>query len=66
MMKGVPMMELNNEQLTSKQIKEEFANAIREKQFVAYFQPQYNHSTGMMVGAEALVRWKHPKRGLIS
>ena len=66
MMKGVQMMELNNVQLTSQQIKEEFANAMREKQFVAYFQPQYNHSTGMMVGAEALVRWKHPKRGLVS
>ncbi len=40
--------------------------ALKERQFVAYFQPQYNHSTGMLVGAEALVRWIHPEHGLIS
>lgn len=40
--------------------------AIAEKQFVVYYQPQYNHSTGMLLGAEALVRWLHPERGLIS
>lgn len=42
------------------------ATALAEKQFVVYYQPQYNHSTGMLVGAEALVRWRHPERGLIS
>lgn len=40
--------------------------AIAEKQFIVYYQPQYNHSTGMLIGAEALARWKHPERGLIS
>ncbi len=42
------------------------ATALEEKQFVIYYQPQYNHSTGMLVGAEALVRWMHPEKGLIS
>ncbi len=40
--------------------------ALANKQFVLYYQPQYNHSTGMLVGAEALVRWQHPEKGLIS
>ena len=40
--------------------------ALEEKHFVIYYQPQYNHVDGSLVGAEALVRWKHPKRGLIS
>lgn len=40
--------------------------ALEEKQFVCCYQPQYNHSTGMLVGAEALVRWEHPERGLVS
>ena len=40
--------------------------AMAQRQFVAYYQPQYEHSTGSMIGAEALVRWKHPERGLIS
>lgn len=55
----------NEEQMTAQQIVEEFERAMFEKQFVAYFQPQYNHSTGMMIGAEALARWIHPERGLI-
>ena len=40
--------------------------ALEEKQFVLYYQPQYNHADGTIIGAEALVRWKHPDRGLIS
>jgi len=40
--------------------------ALRGRQFLVYYQPQYNHSTGMLVGAEALVRWLHPEKGLIS
>lgn len=38
---------------------------LRQRQFVAYFQPQFNHSTGMLVGAEALARWQHPSEGLL-
>lgn len=40
--------------------------ALREEQFEVYLQPQYNHHTGALVGAEALVRWNHPVRGLIT
>lgn len=40
--------------------------ALSEEQFLVYYQPQYNHSTGMLIGAEALVRWSHPELGLIS
>jgi diguanylate cyclase (GGDEF)-like protein len=39
--------------------------ALDERQFVAYFQPKYNLETERPYGAEALVRWKHPERGLI-
>ncbi len=42
------------------------ASALAEKQFVLYYQPKYDHSTGMLVSAEALVRWKHPQIGIIS
>lgn len=59
-------MGMSNGQMTSHQVIAEFENAIREHQFVAYFQPQYNHSTGMMIGAEALARWIHPERGMVS
>ena len=39
--------------------------ALAEGQFHVYLQPQYNHSDGSIVGAEALVRWFHPTKGLI-
>lgn len=39
--------------------------ALREGQFAVYFQPQYNYDSGAMSGAEALVRWEHPERGMI-
>lgn len=41
-------------------------SALETQQFVVYYQPQYNHATGLLVGAEALVRWQHPTSGLIS
>jgi len=40
--------------------------AFDQKEFVAYYQPQYNNYTGMLVGAEALCRWVHKTRGMIS
>jgi EAL domain-containing protein (putative c-di-GMP-specific phosphodiesterase class I)/GGDEF domain-containing protein len=39
--------------------------ALENREFLVYYQPQYNHSTGMMVGAEALSRWFSPEKGLI-
>jgi len=44
----------------------ELIQAFENKEFVPYFQPQYNNYTGMLVGAEALSRWIHPQRGMIS
>lgn len=52
--------------LTEQDILALAATALEEKQFVLYYQPQYNHADGSIIGAEALVRWKHPERGLIS
>jgi diguanylate cyclase (GGDEF)-like protein len=39
--------------------------ALDRDELVLYYQPQVNISTGDVVGAEALVRWRHPVRGLI-
>lgn len=39
--------------------------ALRLEQYDVYLQPQYNHRTRKIVGAEALVRWKHPQKGMI-
>jgi diguanylate cyclase (GGDEF)-like protein len=39
--------------------------ALALRQFEVYYQPQVNIGTGRLVGFEALVRWRHPQRGLI-
>lgn len=52
--------------LEAKQILELIPQALENEEFVVYFQPQYNHSNGMLIGSEALVRWISPTHGFIS
>ncbi|MGB4875109.1 MAG: EAL domain-containing protein [Candidatus Competibacter sp.] len=47
-------------------LESELRKAIESGQLVAYFQPKVYLSDGRLAGAEALVRWLHPERGLIS
>jgi len=44
----------------------ELRHAIEHDQFVMYYQPRIDVSTGMTSSMEALVRWAHPTKGLIS
>ncbi len=39
---------------------------LEEKQFLLYYQPQYDLLDSKIIGLEALIRWKHPKDGFIS
>ncbi|MDI1310367.1 MAG: EAL domain-containing protein [Methylotenera sp.] len=41
-------------------------HALLRKQFVVHYQPQICLITGKIIGAEALIRWNHPKLGLVS
>lgn len=47
----------------------ELLSRIREaherREFVLFYQPKVNMRTGAVVGAEALIRWQHPERGLL-
>ena len=56
------------EDLTNRMIEPElvgcFEDALTFGHIYAVYQPQINHSTGRMVGAEALMRWKHPIYGV--
>ena len=40
--------------------------ALERQEFEIYYQPQVSLKTGKIIGAEALLRWNQPKRGLIS
>lgn len=46
-------------------IEENMQTAIWEEQFMMYLQPKYSISRNEIIGAEALVRWRHPERGMI-
>jgi len=43
----------------------EIAHALRSNQFVLHYQPQIDVRTGQIIGAETLIRWNHPERGLL-
>lgn len=49
----------------SRELLEDFKDAIDAEQFDIWFQPQFNFESKDVIGAEALVRWDHPKRGVI-
>lgn len=46
-------------------IEENMQAAIADRQFVMYLQPKYSITKNEIIGAEALVRWLHPERGMI-
>jgi len=48
------------------QLETELRQALRFQQLQVFFQPTVQISDGKLVGFEALVRWQHPKRGLVS
>lgn len=60
-----------DEEIRKKNVKEQeiissMTQALADGEFVIYLQPQYNYREEKVTGAEALVRWKHPEKGLIS
>lgn len=46
-------------------LESQMAQALDRSEFVLHFQPQVRARDGVLVGAEALIRWQHPERGLL-
>ena len=59
--KGMMTIEREQQELLS-----DIENAVRKEQFEVYFQPQTDYENGRIIGAEALVRWIHPEKGMLS
>jgi diguanylate cyclase (GGDEF)-like protein len=47
-------------------LERELRRGIDASEFLVYYQPQMSLTTGKLIGAEALVRWKHPVMGIVS
>ncbi|GEM_PF-933033 len=52
--------------LQEQEVLNEMRPALADRQFVVYYQPKFNMESGRVVGSEALVRWIHPDKGMIS
>lgn len=48
-----------------KEIEDEMKPALENKEFIMYLQPKIDMKTMVPCGSEALIRWKHPKKGLV-
>ena len=56
---------LQQRRAEQEQFEYEMRQALEKNQFVVYMQPKYSAAKEEIVGAEALVRWEHPEKGLI-
>ncbi|MBI5922835.1 MAG: EAL domain-containing protein [Betaproteobacteria bacterium] len=57
--------EMNARSLERMDMENGLRRAIDRNEMVVYYQPQLSLRTGEIIGAEALVRWQHPERGLV-
>jgi diguanylate cyclase (GGDEF)-like protein len=56
---------MNDHALAMLRVERDLRRALEEDQFVLHYQPKIDLETGHITGAEALVRWEHPTRGLV-
>src|SRR5207244_1974836 len=58
-------VEMNQRSLERLQIEAGLRHALDNNELVLHYQPKVDLASGAIIGAEVLVRWQHPKRGLI-
>jgi diguanylate cyclase (GGDEF)-like protein/PAS domain S-box-containing protein len=58
--------QMDAETKVQKQIEMDLNKALENDELLLHYQPQFDATTGEMVGTEALIRWLHPENGMIS
>lgn len=58
--------QMRHETQSRAELREEVVQALDSGQIIPWFQPQISTDTGLITGFEALARWNHPDRGMIS
>ena len=57
---------LHDRAITRLQLETDMRRGIEREEFLIYYQPIHSLETGKLAGFEALARWKHPVRGIVS
>ncbi len=57
--------EMNKAARAKLSLESDLHNALRQNEFILHYQPQIEVASRKIVGVEALIRWQHPKRGLV-
>ena len=57
---------LQAEIVKTKRIADDILSGLERKEFVAWYQPQFDAATLDIIGVEALARWNHPTEGLLA
>lgn len=58
--------DINKQALELLVLESDLRRAVEREEFFVEYQPQFNLNTGDITGCEALIRWMHPKQGIIS
>lgn len=58
--------ELDQQHVAAAQLTQDLRKAIENREFVVLYQPMIDCRTGQVMSVEALLRWPHPERGLLS
>ena len=56
---------IHDQEIKEKEMENTMFSSLENKEFIIYLQPKIELNTGEIQGSEALVRWKHPDKGLI-